>query len=348
MSGQGGGGSALLHGGPTLAAPPPTTNRGVEITKRGPVVGFHTLGFTIQAPPDYVRQIAAWLLHPGLEEQVTWQSIGHGGRAFKEIEVGPLGAKIYHTPTNGQEYCSLELPGSAVECIDPNHLHEWCKSLEEAKIGWWTSRCDVFADYCPFQPKQLYRALQRGDIRTSVKYQGNSKSWGWHQNGEGTTFTLGARPSERYFRCYDARGYTRTEMEFKGNRGRLVGKLILLSPPQEWPKLFLSHLRQFVDFVDKSAEKNISRAPLLSWWDEFVGSIPKAQLYLAQVHKTLEKVKSWLHKQVAASVAMIEKAEPLDFGDFLVNLLDTGRMKLGPRHHLLLAIHARTAPIPTG
>jgi hypothetical protein len=42
---------------------------------------------------------------------------------------------------------------------------------------------------------------------------------------------------------------------------------------------------------------------------------------------------------------MMEKADPYAFGDFLVNLLQTGREKLGPRHKLILAMNVPTATI---
>lgn len=326
-----------------LAAPPPPTNRGVEITTRGPVVGIHTLSFTILAPVDYVREVAAWLIAPDHHELVAWQPLGHGGRGYRSILVGPGGAKIYASPVDDSVRCSLELPGSVVDSIAPEHLHEWCASLEDAGIGWWTSRVDVYADYCPFSPKQLLRAFQRGDIRTPAKLD-NGGSWAWTESGNGSTFSIGSRSSERYLRCYDARGYTRLEMEVKGTRGRLVGREILLRPPREWPALVFAHLRQYVDFVDASADSNISRAPLLSWWAELVGKVEKARLYLAQPLRTLQRSMSWVERQVATTLAVIEKARPTAFGDWLVSLLANGRERIGPRHRLLLAT-ASTAPV---
>lgn len=327
-----------------VQTPPPPTNRGVEITKQGPIVGFHTLTFTIQAPPDYVRYVAAGLVAPGHEDTGAWLPIGHGGRGYREIHLGPLGVKVYTLPVDGSDRCTVEIPGSAVDTISPDYLHDFATSLERAGVVWWVSRGDMYADYCPFTPKDLLRAFQRGDIRSVVKTT-NTRSWGWHQNGEGSTFTLGSRSSERYLRVYDARGYTRTELEFKGERARAVMREILLSPPAEWAARFLAHLRQFVDFVDASADTNISRAPLLSWWAVFVNGVEKAALHIAKAPRTLERVTAWLRRQVAASIAMMEKADPYTFGDFLVNLLETGREKLGPRHRLILAMNAPTATI---
>ncbi len=329
---------------PRLAAPPPPTNRGVEITKRGPIVGFHTLTFTIQAPPDYVRYVAAGLVAPGHEDTAAWLPIGHGGRGYREIHLGPLGVKVYSLPVDGSERCTVEIPGSAVDTISPEYLHDFVTSLERARVVWWVSRGDMYADYCPFTPKDLLRAFQRGDIRSAVKTT-NARSWGWHQNGEGSTFTLGSRSSERYLRVYDARGYTRTELELKGDRARLVLREVLLSPPGEWAVRFLAHLRQFVDFVDASANTNISRAPLLSWWAAFVNGVEKAALHIAKAPRTLERITAWLRRQVAASIALMEKADPYTFGDFLVNLLETGRERLGPRHRLILAMNAPTATV---
>ncbi|WP_297854363.1 replication initiation factor domain-containing protein [Meiothermus sp.] len=316
----------------------------MEITKHGLIVGFHTLTFTIQAPPDYVRYVAAGLVAPGHEDTAAWLPIGHGGRGYREIHLGPLGVKVYTLPVDGSDRCTLEIPGSAVDTISAEHLHDFATSLEQAGVRWWASRGDIYADHCPFTPKDLLGAFQRGDIRSVVKTT-NARSWGWHQNGEGSTFTLGSRSSERYLRVYDARGYTRTELEFKGERARLVLREVLLSPPGEWAVRFLAHLRQFVDFVDASADTNISRAPLLAWWRAFVGGVEKAALHIAKPLPTLARVASWLRRQVAASVAMMEKADPYAFGDFLVNLLQTGREKLGPRHKLILAMNVPTATI---
>lgn len=82
-------------------------------------------------------------------------------------------------------------------------------------------------------------------------------------------------------RIYDKRGPTRLEMESREKCADKACQILATSPTKYWLFECMGNLRDFVDFVDvEMSGENISRAPLLSWWNTFIDGAEKAELQI--------------------------------------------------------------------
>src|SRR5690606_23879499 len=95
------------------------------------------------------------------------------------------------------------------------------------------SRLDVAVDGCPFTPVDLRDAWRSGQVRTRAKVPDDAREdrqWrtsAWRSDPVGDLFTMGARSSSQYARCYDSRGFTRLELELKDRTAELAAVQLL-------------------------------------------------------------------------------------------------------------------------
>ena len=123
-----------------------------------------------------------------------------------------------------------------------------------------------------------------GNIRTRA----HQYSWKWFKNNDGNTLYIGTRKSGRMVRIYDKRGPTRLELEFRDKWADKVCEILATSPAKYWLFECMSILRDFVDFVDAaSSGGNISRAPLLPWWNTFIDGAEKAELQVGRAQQAV-------------------------------------------------------------
>lgn len=278
-------------GAPAL---PPDTNRGVIVAQGNgkPIqVGLHWLAITLHTNPQAVAEyIMDVLVGEPLSSPDDWPSkfinTGATGRYYKAIYSGPFGISLYAYPTLGK-HCHLEVKGEAIEEIGQARAFEFLQYLHDLKAPaaegeteqkparWLARRVDIALDGGTFIPKDCYAAFLRCDIRCEA----NRKSHRWVSSADGDTLYLGSRSSGRLARIYNRRGPTRVELESKGRWAELLGKILAVEGSADFERFAIAYVRQFVDFVDAGAAGgSISRAPLLPWWQAFVGDVEKAQL----------------------------------------------------------------------
>jgi hypothetical protein len=292
-TGAGAAGADAQHraGAPAL---PPITNRGVIVAEdysQQIQVGLHWLAVTLHTNPravvEYVMDV---LIGEPLSNPDQWLSAfvdtGASGRFYKGIYSGPYGITLYAYPALGV-HCHLEIKGDALENIGQTRAFEFLQHLDDLKAPpkdgetllkparWDAKRVDIAIDRGPFTPRDCYDAFLRRDIRCAA----SRKSHKWLSNADGDTFYLGSRASGRLSRFYNARGFTRSEIESKGRWAQMIGTMLAAQGSAGFEAFSIAYLRQFVDFVDASAASgSITRAPLLPWWHDFVGDVEKAQL----------------------------------------------------------------------
>jgi DNA relaxase NicK len=196
------------------------------------------------------------------------------------------------------------------------------------------TRLDAAIDYCPFTPRHLLHAQELGLSRT------HAQSHGWASNGDGDTFTLGSRKSDVFLRCYDMRGFTRTELELKRGHAQEFMAGLMSRSEAEFPALFLGALRSFVDFVNVDACENISRAPLLPFWHSFVGRVNKLRIAPARAVPVVEKYLAQVRKYAAMFhvYASLEARSGRPLVSVLTELYTHGAQGLKTHHRLLLGV----------
>jgi DNA relaxase NicK len=150
--------------------------------------------------------------------------------------------------------------------------------------------------------------------------------------GSGDTLEIGSRSSERYVRAYDGRGFTRVELELKGDCAAAF-QAVLLASDDEFVASVVGALRSAVDFVDAGSSSNISRASLLPSWAAFTKGLERVQLVVSEsVKPTAERVVRYIEHQVASTLFVYHQ-----LGYSLEKLLRVGERGLKSRHRSVLA-----------
>jgi len=296
--------------------------------------GIHWLSFVVFAPKE-----DAFKLYNSLFRNLfgDLESLGSGGRGFKEIWHSLLEFKVYVDPSRGQQdYFHFEIPGRACELIP------WEKFLQLEGVlnfiypeHYRYKRLDFAFDNVPFIPQDMETAIKNNDVRSLAKRKSLKKleePFEKKDNGEIGTYTVyfGSRQSERMIRVYNKRGFTRLELELKDRRANLVAvQLFSVSDISEWHPIALSHLQDFIE-VDTD------------WWREFVSGTGRAWATVSTPREvSQEKTTDWLEHQVSAALSVIHDIRD---DDFLKDLIRKGRVKRkrNSRYNLLLNNNKRT------
>lgn len=259
---------------------PPPTDRGVSYTTAeghsSQPLEFHVdyVGVTVKVEnPSLLACLAINTLAVGAVEGLSpvdadsWLRVAverpHGGRGYQKIWTLPAGMTLYASPHHQGRgpHCHLEAKGEALTAAGLPACGEFLAALERAyPHQWQATRLDLAWDGAPFTPRQVRAAIEAGNVRTWA----NRKTLLWYDAPldpeQGSTCYLGSRQSERYLRVYNKRGRTRCELELKKDRARAVAYQLAALPVDQWPAVGLSHLRDFVDFVDAATDSNLGRA----------------------------------------------------------------------------------------
>ena len=218
-----------------------------------------------------------------MEWSEYFHPLGYGARGYRSIWIGPHNLRLYGYPDTGQ-HCHIEIQGNVLESFGCEHAQNYLLSLNHVSFDWRCTRIDVAFDQCPFTPAMCNEARIIGNIRTRA----HRCSWKWLVSNDGDTLYIGSRKSGRLVRIYNRRGPTRLETEYHGEWAGKVCKLLAALRIDLWLIECAGILRDFVDFVDaKASSGNISRAPLLPWWNSFVDGAEKAELQIGGTHRAM-------------------------------------------------------------
>ena len=152
------------------------------------------------------------------------------------------------------------------------------------------TRLDLAYDGVPFSVADCVAAAMPGlvNLRSPVKRGHGIIPLGDPVPGEdGATFHWGSRSSDRSLRVYDRRGPVRLELEVRRDKSDLLARDLLARPVDAWASRTIQYLRDFIDFVDRSSNSNISRAALLPWWAQFVQGAQRIKLKVERAPSAL-------------------------------------------------------------
>ncbi len=322
-----------------VGAPPwlPPTNRGVEITEQPCSPPDPLLEFTLHELTGTSRCTEDEVLGTLLEFGISLEPQQYGSRIYRRRWLGDFGVTLQADNKMGSDELHVRIPGQACEHLGLVQLLSLA-TLLNLKV----TRLDAAIDHCPFTPRHLLHAQEMGLSRT------HAQAHGWASNIEGDTFTLGSRKSDVFLRCYDRRGFTRTELEFKRGHAQEFLAGLMSRTDDEFPALFLGALRSFVDFVNRDASENISRAPLLPFWKSFVGMVHKVKTAPARAVAVVEKYLRQARKYAGMFhvYASLVSREGRPLTSVLNELYTHGSNHLKPHHRLLLARGWPDAPTP--
>ncbi len=277
--------------------------------------------------------------------------VGHGHRGYQWWGRALAGVNVYSIPVNGdQEHGHIELKGEACEVIPMDALRKMVIYLQERhqhtgqKFN--VTRLDLAWDGVNASPLEFLEAVQNDYIRSLAKRDKWKLDQSPRKEGEeiqiSTTVYFGSPSSERRLRVYDRRGFTRVELQTRDKRAHAIVESLFIALPEEWGKLGIAHLRDYVDvFEDESKET------LADWWAELVGAVIRANMTVTDAKEMeLYRLEKWIVHQVAPALSVIVDA----VGEYSIDaFIQYGRAKRGERYKPILEnIHPQTLSMGQG
>ena len=148
----------------------------------------------------------------------------------------------------------------------------------------------------------------------------------------GRTLYFGSRNSTVFLRIYDKAleqglelDWTRLELEIKGKSAHNLALIIGQLPLDE---IFFKLINNYISFIDRASNSNISRCKLLPFWDEFIKEADRLSVAPKKEEQNISKTYSWLLKQVSRSLAKINKVDEEGQMELIRGLIDVGNKKL--------------------
>jgi len=183
--------------------------------------------------------------------------------------------------------------------------------------------------------------------------------------GCGKTINFGSRVSNLMVRMYNKAAeqkldtgehWTRVECEAKDENAVALAVALAEAGAHEAGTVVAGVLRNYLTFRERSeTDTNKSRWPVVAWWDEFLQGVAALRLAVAKQEPTLERLRAWLEKQVAPTLALLFDREVGCYGRSLLDVLVAGGVeRLRPKHHKLLDAERRRVALvapaggPTG
>lgn len=117
--------------------------------------------------------------------------------------------------------------------------------------------------------------------------------------------------------------WIRCEARFKKERAQAMVKRFVSEGVQAVAEV----LYRYLDFKVVSADKNRTRWKTVGWWSSFLENAKKSTLVVEKVVRTIERTRTWLEDQVAASFAVVVMAADGGRG-FVKTLFDKGKARV--------------------
>lgn len=306
----------------------PHTNRDAHLTKPPPPP--IQLEFLIHELTGTCKRETAEVIATLADFGIPLEEQRYGSRIYRRRWQGMHAVTVQADNKMGSDEVHVRIPGQACEALGLVNLLSLATLLDLK-----TTRLDGAVDYCPFTPRHLLEAHLRGLVRT------HSQTQEWDSSPTGDTFGLGSGRSDASLRCYDRRGYTRTEFQLRRGHAQEFLARLFSSHEDEHPALFLGAIRAIVDFVDATQDENISRCDLLPFWSDFVGMFQAIRLAPARALATARTYRDRARKQMAAMFYTYVASSILDLDmnwmQVVGELYQYGARQAKTRHRMLLS-----------
>ena len=248
---------------------------------------------------------------------------------------------------------SLQVPGSVLSQLSPENLSDFL-SLTAHYISRFT-RFDIAVDD--------YSRTVSLDKVTDAARAGNLQGFrvweprtGFLKVGGGgqleyQTINFGRRGKQgsgKFVRIYDKniesqgkQNCIRIEAEFHKYRADEVARSFADSNVEDYPSLVMGWLKGALNFIDRSAAKNVCDCPMLDWWAKLFSRYDKISFRPRHVKRSFEKSLTWLETQVAPTFHMVTKClglqDPAEIFNFIDRMDENGRRKQNHHHRSIIS-----------
>ena len=272
-------------------------------------------------------------------------SVLYNGGPDMGIHVDVSGSAIQDVLQHYQLSHSVSTPFGTVayELKDVNHtvLSDF---LNEIFSSGHLTRLDLAVDDFG---ANYYSLDELHDIFYHDNFVSKFRKWKYHAEYEkgnvnlGSTIYLGSRKSDVMLRIYDKQKeqnqkrkntneplleslWVRWEFELKGDRAAAASQLLVHG--QSVSDVCIGIMSNYLRIIERDNARK-DRCSTAEIWQRFIDGIRGVSLYFAPAAKSIARIKNWLRKQVAPSLAVVVQS---DGGciDFLHELISSGVQRL--------------------
>lgn len=255
---------------------------------------------------------------------------------------------------HNNKFC-LSVTGSFLDSLTSDGLYEFCRVLFHT---FWlrASRVDIaFDDYKKIVlPAQVAEYAGAGSVSGFRKFQHIQDK---RISPDGVpqvlsdTCSFGSRGqngSGRFLRVYDKAlesdgrlDCVRWELETSGDVAQEFFSRLGFAPDiPSFAALLAGVIGGCITFMDRRS-KNLDRNNLLPFWADMLAVLGRVCLRHAVTDKTVEKAKGWVAKQVACTLAMLQKSlGDADFVEFIHDTIKSGSARLNVQHYRAIQSYA--------
>lgn len=173
-------------------------------------------------------------------------------------------------------------------------------------------------------------------------------------NVAGWTITWGGRSGDRMLRCYDKDFESKGKI--KANRFELeLHDKLAEKALADWLSLDAESFEETspivlggivigaIDFVERGHDKNVSRMPVLSWWQEFKDRVGMAIRHTVEAPVTsYERKREWFTRQVSVTLLMFKKVMGNQvFRQYLSRELEQAEERFDSTHSAFVEVYGR-------
>ena len=271
------------------------------------------------------------------------------GRTYQHRFDGVNGFQAgYSEPgaTTGGVSVILILPGRVLARLPQLHIQDNCRRLYR-DFGFMPTRADVALD--DFDRSLDYHRIEQAIVAKNYTGFRKARPHGHPALGEGWTWELGRRSSEKFVRIYDKFAESggeinaiRMELELKDEYAHAFW-LQYLDRTDDLPQWLCNRVLESVDFIYRTGDKNVVRAKPLEWWAEFIAKFwtdDGIKLRPKRIKATLQSKVSWVNRSVVTSLAVLrEVMGGGKFDDWLRDMVASGKQRMNRYHMALIKQH---------
>lgn len=325
----------------------PVSNTGVKQTESCFEVGIDWIaGTCLQSQASELMKFLAQFFRD--EFTLGRGGIGFYQQSYRSVLGMVVGMYPYESPQNRQD-CYFSIPSSVLSTIHQSRVQVLMRALTK-KFSFHYSRLDLKADdYTKtITPELAYNAYERGCVAGFRSYRWISS--GSLKTGVGCTLELGRRGKSgagKFVRIYNktveskgAIDATRLELELSGERCRQAAGVLVECPPELFAQCILCCISASLDFIERDSSGRRDRATRLPWWSALVDAVEKISLSVSRSPQTIEKMKSWINKQVSPVLATLLSSFPTtdDWWEFFWGAVLDGEARMKDRHHAIVKV----------
>lgn len=199
----------------------------------------------------------------------------------------------------------------------------------------------------------LHRKMREKEFRSTA----GTRSWRYIESGDiqsaneidGQTLYIGKGDVE--FRFYDKKGqlennqkidldidinfWNRYEIQLRQDRALAVMNMIAVGE-LEVGELVRSIMCEYLTFLVKHpTDSNKSRWSVCKWWKDFLNGVKGVRLTMQPLEKSVYKTKSWVERQVAIGLAVLDDCFN-DNGQYFRGLIADGQKRMTKQHKQMI------------